>query len=192
MQPHADCSLKGFIGSLAGSTRSLNIATMKICYFDAFSGISGDMTVGALVDAGADRALLLEGLESLGTGASFEFEKTRRSGISATKFRVTGGETKKHRHLQHILKMIEGSLLPVRAKQNAVAVFQRLGEAEARVHGLPIEKVHFHEVGAVDSISDIAGACFALELLGVEAVYASALNVGSGTVDTEHGLLPVP
>lgn len=165
---------------------------MKICYFDAFSGISGDMTVGALVDAGADAAALIEGLHTLGTGAAFETEKIRRAGVAATKFRVSGGETKAHRHLPHILKMIEASSLPQRAKDNAAAVFRRLGEAEARVHGVPVEKVHFHEVGAVDSIADIAGACFALELLGVEAVYASALNVGSGTVETEHGTLPVP
>ncbi|MCC7499513.1 MAG: nickel pincer cofactor biosynthesis protein LarC [Bryobacterales bacterium] len=165
---------------------------MKICYFDAFSGISGDMTVGALVDAGADATLLVDGLRSFGTGAAFEIEKTRRAGIAATKFRVVGGETGRHRHLPQILKMIDGSALPRRAKENAAAVFRRLGEAEARVHGVPLEKVHFHEVGAVDSISDIAGACFALELLGVEAVFSSALNVGSGTVETEHGTLPVP
>jgi len=165
---------------------------MKICYFDAFSGISGDMTVGALVDAGADATLLVDGLRSFGTGAAFEIEKTRRAGIAATKFRVVGGETSRHRHLPQILKMIDGSALPQRAKENAAAVFRRLGEAEARVHGVPVEKVHFHEVGAVDSISDIAGACFALELLGVEAVFSSALNVGSGTVETEHGTLPVP
>lgn len=150
------------------------------------------MTVGALVDAGADATLLVDGLRSFGTGAAFEIEKTRRAGIAATKFRVVGGETSRHRHLPQILKMIDGSALPQRAKENAAAVFRRLGEAEARVHGVPVEKVHFHEVGAVDSISDIAGACFALELLGVEAVFSSALNVGSGTVETEHGTLPVP
>jgi uncharacterized protein (TIGR00299 family) protein len=165
---------------------------MKLCYFDAFSGISGDMTVGALIDAGADPAALFPALESLGTGASFGYGKTRRGGIEAGKFRVEGGEQKKHRHLPQIVRMIEGSVLSARAKQNSVAVFQRLGEAEARVHGVPIEKVHFHEVGAADSIADIAGACAALDLLGVDAVYCSALNVGSGAVDTEHGRLPVP
>jgi uncharacterized protein (TIGR00299 family) protein len=165
---------------------------MKLCYFDAFSGISGDMTVGALLHAGADPAQLLPALDSLGTGATFRFETTRRGGIAAGKFTVDGGEQKKHRHLSHILRMIEGSSFPDRAKQNAIAVFQRLGEAEASVHGTPVEKVHFHEVGAADSIADIAGACLALDLLGVEQIYCSALNVGSGTVNTEHGLLPVP
>jgi uncharacterized protein (TIGR00299 family) protein len=165
---------------------------MKLCYFDAFSGISGDMTVGALLDAGADAGSLLASLETLGTGASFRFEKTKRGGIAAGKFIVEGGEQKKHRHLPQIVRMIEGSSLGDKAKRNALAVFQRLGEAEASVHGVPIEKVHFHEVGAADSIADIAGACGALELLGIDEVYCSALNVGSGTVNTEHGLLPVP
>lgn len=165
---------------------------MKICYFDAFSGISGDMTVGALLDAGADATALFAALESLGTGATFQVEKTKRRGIAASKFNVSGGETKSHRHLPHILRMIEGADLPARAKKNAAAVFQRLGEAEAKVHDVPIEKVHFHEVGAVDSICDIVGACMALELLGVEEIHSSALNTGSGTVKTEHGVLPVP
>ncbi|MBM3812406.1 MAG: nickel pincer cofactor biosynthesis protein LarC [Acidimicrobiia bacterium] len=165
---------------------------MKICYLDAFSGISGDMTVGALIDAGADATALVSALESLGTGARFQIEKTKRRGIAASKFTVEGGETKKHRHLRQILSMIAGSQLSARAKQNAERVFQRLGEAEASVHGVPMEKVHFHEVGAVDSIADIAGACEAMDLLGIEAVLSAPINVGSGTVNTEHGVLPVP
>jgi uncharacterized protein (TIGR00299 family) protein len=169
---------------------------MKICYLDAFSGISGDMTVGALIDAGADSNRLVEGLESLGTGARFEVEKTKRRGIAASKFRVIpgvgAGASKGHRHLKHILEIIARSGLPARAKQNAAAVFQRLGEAEAKVHDIPLDNVHFHEVGAVDSICDIVGACVGLDLLDVGAVYSSAVNVGSGTVRTEHGVLPVP
>ncbi len=165
---------------------------MKICYLDAFSGISGDMTVGALADAGAGAEALTEALRSLATGAEFRFEKTKRGGVTATKFRVEGGETRKHRHLPQILEMIERASLPGRAKEHAQAVFRRLGEAEAAVHGVPLEKVHFHEVGAVDSIADIAGACVGLELLGVASVYCSPVNVGSGTVKTEHGILPVP
>ncbi len=165
---------------------------MKICYFDAFSGISGDMTVGALVDAGADAAALTEGLASLGTGAEISVERVKRRGIAASKFHVRGGETRAHRHLPQILKMIAASALPERAKQSATKVFEKLAEAESKVHGVGMEKVHFHEVGAVDSICDIAGACLGLELLGVEAVYASAINTGSGTVNTEHGVLPVP
>ncbi len=165
---------------------------MKICYLDAFAGISGDMTVGALIDAGADVAALTDALTSVGTSATFRVEKTKRRGIAASKFHVEGGETKSHRHLPHILKMIEGAAISDRAKRDAAAIFGRLGEAEAKVHGVAIEKVHFHEVGAVDSICDIVGACVGLDLLGVEAIYCSPINVGSGTVNTEHGVLPVP
>ncbi len=173
---------------------------MKICYLDAFSGISGDMTVGALIDAligaGAGAQALVQSLEALSTGAKFEVEKTKRRGIAASKFRVilsdAAGDGKSHRHLHHILDLIAKSGISDRAKQNASAVFQRLGEAEAKVHDIPIEKVHFHEVGAVDSICDIVGACVGLDLLGVGAVYCSPVNVGSGTVKTEHGVLPVP
>ncbi|HEX5227598.1 MAG TPA: nickel pincer cofactor biosynthesis protein LarC [Bryobacteraceae bacterium] len=165
---------------------------MKICYLDAFSGISGDMTVGALIDAGADSGRLVQSLEALGTGAKFEVEKTKRRGIAASKFRVLGGDNKTHRHLKNILEMIEKSGISSRTKQNASAVFQRLGEAEAKVHDIPIEKVHFHEVGAVDSICDIVGACIGLDLLDIDSVYSSPVNVGSGTVKTEHGILPVP
>jgi len=165
---------------------------MKICYLDAFSGISGDMTVGALIDAGANSKTLVQALDALGTGAKFEIEKTKRRGIAASKFRVLGGDGKTHRHLKHILEIIANSAISERAKKNASAVFQRLGDAEAKVHDVSIEKVHFHEVGAVDSICDIVGACVGFDLLDIGAVYSSAINVGSGTVKTEHGILPVP
>jgi uncharacterized protein (TIGR00299 family) protein len=165
---------------------------MKICYLDCFSGISGDMTVGALIDAGADSSAVTQMLEALGTGAAFRVEKTTRRGIAASKFHVTGGESKGHRHLKDILELIAKSGLPGAVKQNASAVFQRLGEAEAKVHGIPLAQVHFHEVGAADSICDIVGACAAFDLLGVHTIHSSPLNVGSGTVNTEHGVLPVP
>lgn len=165
---------------------------MKICYFDAFSGISGDMTVGALVDAGADWKALESALQSLNLGASFRIEKTKRKGIAASKFTVESADQTKHRHLPHIEKIILAGDLSETARSGALAVFRRLGEAEARSHNVPIEKVHFHEVGAVDSICDIAGACAALDLLGVKEIYSSRVNVGSGTVNTEHGVLPVP
>jgi uncharacterized protein (TIGR00299 family) protein len=164
-----------------------------LCYLDAFSGISGDMTVGALLDAGAPSAALIDALESLSTGAKFAVEKTSRSGLAASKFKVhLSPEPQKHRHLHHILALIDQSKIPTCAKHNAAAVFQRLAEAEARVHGVTIEKVHFHEVGAADSIADIVGACVALDLLNVDDVCCSAINVGSGTVLTEHGVLPIP
>ena len=166
---------------------------MKICYFDAFSGIAGDMTVGALLDAGGDADALIAALDSLNTGATYRIEKTKRRGIGATKFNVDHGEQKAHRHLKPILRMIdEAALLTLRSKQMASAVFQKLGEAEAAVHATSIEKVHFHEVGAVDSIADIVGACFLIDQLGIEQVRCSALNVGSGTITAEHGVMPVP
>jgi hypothetical protein len=165
---------------------------MKICYFDAFSGIAGDMTVAALIDAGAAFEPLAGALDSLGMGATFRIEKVDRGGIAATRFLVEGGEQRAHRHLPHILRMIGAGALPDKVKENAAAIFRKLGEAEARVHGVPVEKIHFHEVGAVDSIADIAGAAMGLFLLGVDQVHASPVNVGGGTIATEHGLLPVP
>ena len=165
---------------------------MRLCYIDAFSGISGDMTVGALLDAGADFTALAEALSSLGTGATFRFERTKRRGMAAGKFYVEATDSKAHRHLHHIEKIIGDSGLPVRVKENSIAVFRRLAQSESRMHATTIEKVHFHEVGAVDSICDIVGACFCLDNLGVEAVHCSPINVGSGTVRTEHGVLPVP
>jgi pyridinium-3,5-bisthiocarboxylic acid mononucleotide nickel chelatase len=164
-----------------------------ICFLDAFSGISGDMTVGALIDAGAPSSAVIDALESLSTGATFAVEKTKRSGIAASKFKVhLSSEPQKHRHLSHILSMIDGSAVSPRAKHNATSVFQCLAEAESTVHGVSIEKVHFHEVGATDSIADIVGACVAFDLLKVDEVCCSAINVGSGTVNTEHGVLPIP
>ncbi len=150
------------------------------------------MTVGALVDAGADWSALEDALRSLDLGASFQIEKTKRRGIAASKFSVEYSEQKKHRHLQHIEEIILTGELPDRVQQNALAVFRKLGEAEAKSHDLMLEKVHFHEVGAVDSICDIVGACAALDLLSVDEVHASRVNLGSGTVSTEHGVLPVP
>ena len=165
---------------------------MRICHFDPFSGISGDMTVGALLDAGADRDSLFAALDSLKTGASFRVEAVKRKGIGASKFYVDGGVQKNHRHLPEIQRMIGASAMTVQAKQWALLIFDHLAVAEASVHRVPIEKVHFHEVGAVDSICDIAGAAIALDLLGVEAVTSSAINTGSGTVKADHGVMPVP
>jgi uncharacterized protein (TIGR00299 family) protein len=165
---------------------------MTLCYFDAFSGISGDMTVGALLDAGAHWPTVESALQSLHLDAAFRLYKTKRKGIAASKFCVDFTEQKKHRHLPHIEKIIQAASLSTKAKHNALAVFQRLGEAESQTHDVPIEKVHFHEVGAVDSICDIVGACVALDSLNVSEIHCSRINVGGGTVETEHGTLPVP
>lgn len=165
---------------------------MTICYIDAFSGLAGDMLVGALADAGADSAAISRALDSFAIGAVTSWDRVQRRGVSATKFRVGVSEPPKHRHLSGILKLIHAADLPAGVKSKAEQVFRVLGQAEASVHGVDIEKVHFHEVGAVDSICDIAGICLALDLLGIEQIYCSPINVGSGTVKTEHGILPVP
>jgi pyridinium-3,5-bisthiocarboxylic acid mononucleotide nickel chelatase len=152
------------------------------------------MTLGALVDAGADARALTERLTLLGVdGYEIGFEKVDRSGISATRalVRLTREETQ-HRHLSHIEKIIGGSRLNDSVKERALKIFRRLGEAEARVHDVPVERIHFHEVGAVDAIVDVVGACICFELLGVERFAASALHVGSGTVEMAHGRFPVP
>ncbi|HEX7313748.1 MAG TPA: nickel pincer cofactor biosynthesis protein LarC [Pyrinomonadaceae bacterium] len=167
---------------------------MRTLYFDCFAGISGDMTLGALVDAGADARELTERLALLDVdGYEISFEKVDRSGISATRalVRLTK-EEKKHRHLSHIEKIINDSRLNDSVKERALKIFRRLGEAEARVHNVPVERIHFHEVGAVDAIVDVVGACIGFELLQVERFVASALHVGSGTVEMEHGRFPVP
>jgi uncharacterized protein (TIGR00299 family) protein len=165
---------------------------LAICYIDAFSGLAGDMLLGALADAGADTAVISRALESFAIGVKIEWEGVLRRGISATKFRAIATDPPKHRHLSGILKMIHAADIPERVKTNAERVFRVLAEAEASVHGVDIEKVHFHEVGAVDSICDIVGICLALDLLSIDGIYCSPINTGSGTVNTEHGILPVP
>jgi len=150
------------------------------------------MLVGALADAGASQTAIADAIASLDAGATVSFEKVKRCGIGATKYHVTAAETKTHRHLSHIVKMIEKANLSEPARRHAIAIFRKLGEAEAQVHRTSIEKVHFHEVGAADSIADIVGAAVALDLLDIETVVCSPVNVGSGTVKTEHGILPVP
>jgi uncharacterized protein (TIGR00299 family) protein len=166
----------------------------RIAYFDAFSGISGDMTVGALIDAGAPTDAVLDALHALPIGALCNVEKTVRGGITASKFRVQPPDAAaSHRHLDQIVNMIgRAENLTARAKVTSIAVFTKLGQAEAAIHGVDLQDVHFHEVGAVDSIADIIGACVALDALNIAEVHCSAINVGSGTVQTEHGLLPVP
>ncbi|HEV7893307.1 MAG TPA: nickel pincer cofactor biosynthesis protein LarC [Pyrinomonadaceae bacterium] len=167
---------------------------MRTLYFDCFAGISGDMTLGALVAAGADARALKERLALLDLeGYEIEFETVDRSGISATRAVVSVTKDEKpHRHLRDVLAIIEGSRLGDSVKSRASEIFRRLAEAEARVHNVAVERVHFHEVGAVDAIVDVVGACIGFELLGVERFAASALHVGSGTVEMEHGRFPVP
>jgi hypothetical protein len=168
---------------------------MKCAYFDCFSGASGDMTLAALVDAGCPIDVLQELVDKLGLpGVSIRVETVRPHGLAAARVHVElGPETgHKHRHLPRIIEIIDRAGIAPRAADRAKAVFARLAEAEAAVHGSSIEKVHFHEVGADDAIVDIVGACVALEHLGIERVVCSPIPTGSGTVNCAHGLMPVP
>ncbi|HYP02382.1 MAG TPA: nickel pincer cofactor biosynthesis protein LarC [Pyrinomonadaceae bacterium] len=166
---------------------------MRTLYFDCFAGASGDMILGALVAAGADARALQEQLALLGL-SEFEitFETVDRSGISATHARVRTADRQSHRHLSAILKIIADSRLSATVKARASRIFKRLGEAEARVHNVAVEQIHFHEVGALDAIVDVVGACIGFELLAIERFVSSPLHVGSGTVEMAHGRFPVP
>ncbi len=181
----------------------------KTLYFDCFSGASGDMILGALLDLGLPMDALRRALGSLAMDyGGVSSERVLRAGVSATKFRVHADEEgdaeqargasrdKHHHHDHHSLKEIAGcigrSALSVEGKDRALHLFERLAEAEAAIHDMPLERVHLHEVGAIDSIIDIVGAVYGLEWVGAEAVMSSPLNVGSGTVQCAHGTFPVP
>ena len=170
----------------------------RLLYFDCFSGISGDMTLGALIDAGLPLGELKRALGSLAVaGYDISTKRVLRAGVSATQFVVHEHQHDHdhhhpHRHLAAIFKLIDGSALSPAGRDRAKQLFQRLAEAEASIHQMPIEKVHLHEVGALDSIIDIVGAVFGLEWFGADRIVASALNVGGGMVDTAHGHFPVP
>jgi uncharacterized protein (TIGR00299 family) protein len=166
---------------------------MKLAYFDCFSGISGDMTLGALLDAGLDLGQLRSGLAALQVpGWDLSAEKVWKNGMAATYAKVKTEDQSKHRSLSAILEILQESQLAAPVRDRASAVFQKLGEAEARVHDVPLEKIHFHEVGAVDAIVDIVGACIGFHALGIEKFACSPLNVGGGTAKMAHGVLPVP
>lgn len=169
-----------------------------IAYFDCFSGASGDMILGALVDAGLPLEALKEGLSSLSMAEEFNLsaETVMRGALRATLVKV---DTSHHHHGHHhhrgltdIREIIQSSSLDEAVQEKSLAIFQRLAMAEGRVHGMPAEKVHFHEVGAVDSIVDIVGATWGLEKLGVRSVYASSLPLAGGQIESSHGTLPLP
>lgn len=176
-------------------------------YFDPFAGISGDMTIGALLDAGLSFGELQSELGKITlTGYTLSVQKVLRAGISATKFDVHiphDAHASAHAHdpaqgpthgrsLSSIGRLIADSTLSVWVKEKALRAFTRLGEVEAQIHNQPIEEIHFHEVGAIDAIVDIVGTMIGLEKLGIRRFYAGPVNVGHGTVKTEHGLFPIP
>lgn len=166
---------------------------MRIAYFDCFSGIAGDMVVGALLSAGAPIEALENTWRSLPVqGWDFRLKTTSVNGIEAVDVYISCNEEQPHRHLSDVLALIDASETPARAKEWASAVFRHLAEAEAKIHGSTPEQVHFHEVGAVDSIADILGACTLLDALGVEVVECSPLPLSRGFVRSAHGVIPVP
>jgi uncharacterized protein (TIGR00299 family) protein len=168
---------------------------MRVAYFDCFSGASGDMIVAALIDGGAPLASLRAELAKLPlSGFELQVGKICKQGFACTRLQVSLTDPGKQtpRHLKDIRQLIGDSGLDAQVKQDALRIFERLAEAEAHVHGQPMDRIHFHEVGAVDAIVDVTAALVGLRLLGVERVYASPIPVGSGTVTCEHGVLPVP
>ena len=166
---------------------------MTVAYFDCFSGISGDMVLGALVDSGLSIQSLEEDLSKLGLSEyELSSRKVKKHGIEATKVDVITSEGIVHRTLQDIQAILEHSDLSDSAKKKSSEIFLRLAHAEAEVHGTTIDKVHFHEVGAVDAIVDIVGAVVGLERLGIDQIYSSPLRFGTGVTRGSHGAMPIP
>ncbi|CAN5718392.1 nickel pincer cofactor biosynthesis protein LarC [soil metagenome] len=166
---------------------------MNLAWFHCFSGIAGDMALGALVDAGADLAEVRTLCRRLPvTGWELDAEPVLRGGLAATKVNVRAEETSVVRTGSHIRGLIEEARLPERVRDRSVATFAALADAEGRLHRRPPEQVHFHEVGGIDAIIDVVGTCAALEVLGVDEVASSAVSQGSGMVRSAHGLIPVP
>ncbi len=166
---------------------------MKIAYFDCFSGISGDMTVGALLDAGLEIETLEKELNKLGlSGYQLEVNKVVKKGISATQFKVKIKEEGVERRFKDILDIFEKSKLNEEIKKETKKIFFNIAQAESKIHRKDIDKIHFHEIGGLDSIIDITSAVIGIKTLGIEEIYSSALPVGRGFVKCAHGVIPVP
>lgn len=168
---------------------------MRILYYDCFAGISGDMNLGAMIDLGVDPNYLKTQLEKLNIdGFHLDITQAMRRGISGIKATVIieNPDNEKHRHLRHVEELVNSSTLSDTVKTNSLAIFKLIAEAEAKVHNIDIQKVHFHEVGALDSIADIVGAAICLEYLNIDRVLSSSIQLGGGTVKCAHGIMPVP
>jgi len=166
---------------------------MRIAYFDCFSGISGDMFLGALIDAGLDIEALRQELAKLKLdNFQISAKKVVKQNIASMQFHVAYQEERQHRHLRHLNEIVDQSDLSEDIKNSAKEIFLKIAQAEAKIHNMPVEKVHFHEVGAIDTIVDVVGALVGIKLLGIEKIYSSRLNVGSGFVTFSHGTFPVP
>jgi len=167
---------------------------MKILYYDCFSGISGDMNLGAMIDLGIGKDFLQKELEKLNLqGWKLEVIKDQRHGITGTKVKVVQTHHEHHhRHLSDIEKIVRNSSLDEPVKDLSIRIFMKIANAEAKVHNIPVEKVHFHEVGAIDSIIDVVGAAICFNELNVDEVHVSVVELGGGMVKCDHGKLPVP
>lgn len=166
----------------------------RILYFDIVNGISGDMTIATLLDLGVPKEIFLEEISKLNLGDEFniDIKSKNENGIVGTNVNVICKEVNAHRHLADIYDIIDKSSLNEAVKVNAKKIFMIIAEAEAKVHGTTIEKIHFHEVGAIDSIVDVVSACILVDLLCVDKIYATSVPVGSGFVKCDHGIMPVP
>lgn len=165
---------------------------MKVAHFDCFSGISGDMTLAALFDAGVPTEPVIDGIASLGLPIQIRVSKVRNGGFAATRVQIEAPDEEEDRYLADVEAIIDKGMLSDRQRALAKKIFRRLAEAEAKVHGMPLDRVHFHEVGALDSIADIVGAAIGLDLLGVGEFTSASTPTGWGTVKCAHGIMPVP
>jgi len=167
---------------------------MRIAYFDCFSGASGDMILGSLIDAGLSARLLKEELKKLRIPTiHLKVKKVLKSGLSATQVIVEGkSEKKSHRNLKEILRIVERSGVEAKVKERSKEIFKRIASVEANIHQTQMGEVHFHELGGLDSIVDIVGSVWGIQKLGIEKILVSKVNVGGGFVKCEHGILPVP
>jgi uncharacterized protein (TIGR00299 family) protein len=165
---------------------------MRVAHFDCFSGISGDMVLGALLDAGVDAGAIRAALDSLGLPIKLEVEKVKRCGFAATKATIEAADQEDYRFLPDVEAILAKGKLTEKQRVLATAIFRKVALAESVAHGMPLERVHFHEVGALDSIADIVGAAVGLDLLGVERFTSSPVPTGTGTVKCAHGIMPVP
>ena len=166
----------------------------RVLYFDIINGISGDMTIATLLDLGVPKETFLEEIYKLNLDGEFKIniEQKNESGIVGTKVEVITKEVNSHRHLSDIYDIIDKSSLNEFVKNKSKEIFMVIAKAEAKVHGTTIDKIHFHEVGAIDSIVDVVSACILVDLLGIDKIYSTSVPVGSGFVKCDHGIMPVP
>lgn len=165
---------------------------MKTLHFDCFSGISGDMTLAALFDLGVDPEAIRQVYASFGLPISLEVKQVKRNGLAGTHINIVAPDQEDYRFLPDVERILNNSAMTISQRERAMAIFRKLAEAEAAVHGMPVEKVHFHEVGALDSIADIAGVAVAFDLLKIERFTCRSVPPGTGSVKCAHGLMPVP